>query len=168
MKRRDFLKLAGVVASATTLSKLAHAQSSIVKLEELKKNAPLAAVYHCDFNNQDRFNFMLTNIKNHLSIYNFDASKINIAVVCNGEGVRFMMNDLTGTPWEKENIKIEENLKKLKELSDHKVNFYVCAITVEKNKLDTKKLHEFVKLVPSGVGTVTYLQSIGYAYIKVG
>lgn len=168
MNRRDFLGKTGFILSFLLFEKLAQAQTLLKRIEDFKKETPIGVVYHCDFSSEERFLFMLGNIRNHLSVYEFDASKIRIVVVCNGEGVRFMMRDITGSPWEGEKINIDGNYKRLKELADYKVEFYVCAITVQRNKLDTKKLFEFVKLVPSGVATIAYLQTIGYAYIKSG
>lgn len=168
MRRRDFLIFSGAFLINTFLEKMVYAEHLLKRIEDFKKETPIGVVYHCDFPSEERFQFMCGNIRNHLSVYNFDPNKIRIVVVCNGDGVRFMMRDLTGSPWEKEKISIEENYKRLKELADYKVEFYVCAITVNRNKLDTKKLFEFVRLVPSGVATIAYLQTIGYAYIKSG
>ncbi|MFN3599731.1 MAG: DsrE family protein, partial [Aquificaceae bacterium] len=113
---------------------------------------------------------MLGNIKNHLSVYDNDPFKIKIVVVAHGPGVQFFMKDLSGTPWEKEasNIKLDELYNLEKDLTVYGVEFYICNITLQRLKLDPNKLHEFTKIVPSGVGAIGHLQAKeGFAYIKV-
>ncbi|SDE63155.1 hypothetical protein SAMN04488243_105104 [Thermus arciformis] len=40
-----------------------------VEYKEFKKETPIAVVYHLDFGDPNRFGQMLTNIGNHLSVY---------------------------------------------------------------------------------------------------
>ncbi|MCS7284827.1 MAG: DsrE family protein [Hydrogenobacter thermophilus] len=47
------------------------------------------------------------------------------------------------------------------------VEYYICNITLNRLRLDPNKLHDFTKIVPSGVGAIGDLQSKGFGYIKV-
>lgn len=42
---------------------------------------------------------MLSNINNHLSVYEFDPMRIKVVVVAHGAGLKFFLSDLAGTPW---------------------------------------------------------------------
>ncbi len=167
MDRRGFFKLASVLASVPFINKLAEAAPPKVKMEDIKKEAKIGVVYHCDFPQEPRFKAMLGNIRNHLSVYDNDPFKIKIVVVAHGAGVKFFMKDLSGSPWETEVIKIDELYQMEKDLLAYGVDFYICNITLQRLKLDANKLHEFTKIVPSGVATIGELQSKGFAYIKV-
>ena len=76
----------------------------------MKKDTDFACIYHCDFGNPDRFGQMLTNINNHLSVYEFDPMRIKIVIVAHGAGLKFFLEDLTGTAWEKDKIDEEQLL----------------------------------------------------------
>ncbi len=173
MDRRDFLKLSGVLLTYLPfLSKEAIASEKKpalerVKLSELEFDAEKGAVYHCDFPEEDRFHMMLTNIRNHLSAYDFDPFQIKIIVVANGEGLKFFLKDHKGTKWEKEKIDVKRAYERTSSLTNYDVEFYVCQITIRGMKLKEENLFEFVKVVPSGVATVSELQYKGFAYIKV-
>ncbi len=109
---------------------------------------------------------MLRDIRNHLSVYDNDPTKIKIVIVAHGLGVKFFMKDLTGSLWEKENLdpKVGEDLR---DLNLYGVDPLIRKITLTRLKLDPNKLYDFCKIVPSGVGAVYELQAKGYAYIKV-
>ena len=134
--------------------------------KDMKPKAEMNIVYHADFPQERRFKTMLRNITNHLTVFNFDPFKIHIVVVAHGAGAKFFLKDLKGTRWEKEPIDTKAIREKLEQLRQYGVEFYVCGITVKRLKLKDK-LYDFVKIVPSGVGTIGYLQKLGYAYIKV-
>ncbi|RMH79435.1 MAG: hypothetical protein D6674_08035 [Acidobacteria bacterium] len=168
MNRRGFFKWFSLLASVPIVGKIANASPQRLKMEEVKKEASIGVVYHCDFPQVDRFTTMLRNISNHLSVYNNDPFKIKIAVVAHGPGVKFFMKDLTGSPWEKEQLNIEELYRAERDLTVYGVDFYICDITLRRLKLDPNKLHEFTKIVPSGVGMIGHLQAVErFAYIKV-
>ncbi len=164
MNRRFFFKL-GAIALGIPFS-VVSAKNPQVSFKDLKKEAKINVVYHADFPQESRFKTMLRNITNHLSVYDFDPFSIKIVVVAHGAGAKFLLKDLKGTKWEKEKINQKALLTKMEELLQYGVDFYLCEITVKRANLKGK-LYDFVKIVPSGVGTVAYLQSIGYAYIKV-
>ncbi len=167
MDRRGLFKWLTVLASLPFAQKVAGAAPPRLKMEDVKKEAQLGVVYHCDFPQEARFKAMLGNIRNHLSVYDNDPFKIKIAVVAHGHGVKFFMKDLSGSPWENEPIKIEELYSTEKDLLAYGVDFYICNITLQRLRLDPNKLHEFTKIIPSGVGMIGHLQSQGFAYIKV-
>ena len=162
-----FFKWATLLASVPFINRLAVAAPPKVKMEDLKKEAQLGVVYHCDFPQEARFKAMLGNIRNHMSVYDNDPLRIKIVVVAHGPGVKFFMKDLSGSPWETEAVKIGELYQMEKDLLAYGVEFYICNITLQRLKLDPNKLHEFTKIVPSGVGAIGHLQSQGFAYIKV-
>jgi intracellular sulfur oxidation DsrE/DsrF family protein len=112
---------------------------------------------------------MLNNINNHLSAYEFDPLKIKVVVVAHGAGIKFFMEDLTGTPWEKDTVN-PDIYKRFTGLSKYGVEGYLCQITYKRLKIDPAKTRKdaFLKFVPSGVATVAELQAKGFAYLKVG
>ena len=166
MDRRSFFKIGAAAVALTAADKMASAANVKLRFEDMKKHAKINVVYHADFPQEKRFKTMLRNITNHLSVYDFDPFQIKIIVVSHGAGAKFFLKDLKGTKWAKEPIDQEALRAKMEELIQYGVEFYLCGITVKRAKL-TGKLYDFVKIVPSGVGTVAYLQSLGYAYIKV-
>ena len=114
---------------------------------------------------------MLTNMNNHLSVYEFDPMRIKLVIVAHGAGIKFFLEDLTGTAWEKNKDKIGEDLyKRVVGLSKFGVEIYLCQITYKRQNIDMAKTKtdSFLKFVPSGVATVAELQSKGFAYLKVG
>jgi hypothetical protein len=166
--RRGFigaLAASGATLTATSLS----ANPAKLDLDQLKKETDVACLYHCDFGDQQRFSQMLTNINNHLSVYEFDTLRVKIVVVAHGAGLKFFLEDLNGTPWAKDNID-PELYKRFTGLSKFGVEAYLCEITYKRQNIDIAKTKKdsFLKFVPSGVATVAELQTKGFAYLKVG
>jgi len=112
---------------------------------------------------------LLTNINNHLSVYEFDTLRVKIVVVAHGAGLKFFLEDLTDTPWAKDNID-PELYKRFTGLTKFGVEAYLCEITYKRQNIDMAKTRKdkFLKFVPSGVATVAELQTKGFAYLKVG
>jgi len=166
--RRNFL--GGLAISGATLaaSKL-EANPVNLDLAALKKDTDVACVYHCDFGDPQRFGQMLTNINNHLSVYEFDTMKVKIVIVAHGAGLKFFLEDRSGTAWEKDVID-EDLYKRVVGLSKFGVETYLCQITYKRQNIDTNKTRKdaFLKYVPSGVATVAELQTKGFAYLKSG
>ena len=166
--RRGFLG-ALAVSGATIAASRAVAAPEKVKLSDLKKDTDIACLYHCDFGDPNRFGQLLTNMNNHLSVYEFDNMRVKLVIVTHGAGVQFFLDDLTDTPWA--NNKIDPDLyKRFTGLTKFGVEAYLCEITFKRNKIDLSKAKKdsFLKFVPSGVATVAELQSKGFAYLKVG
>ena len=166
--RRGFL--GGLALAGATLShSRADAAPEKLELSAIKKDTDFACLYHCDFGDSARFGQMLNNINNHLSVYEFDPMKVKVVVVAHGAGLKFFLEDLTATPWEKDTID-PELYKRVVALSRYGVEAYLCQITYKRLNVDPAKTRndQFLKFVPSGVATVAELQSKGYAYLKVG
>jgi intracellular sulfur oxidation DsrE/DsrF family protein len=156
-------------SSATLAATRLDAAPNILDLAATKKETDVACLYHCDFGDPRRFAQMLTNINNHLSVYEFDTFKVKLVIVAHGAGIKFFLQDLAGTPWEKDKID-PEIYKRVVGLSKFGVEVYLCRITFQRQKIDMAKAKSdaFIKLVPSGVATVAELQSKGFGYLKVG
>jgi intracellular sulfur oxidation DsrE/DsrF family protein len=162
--------IGAIAASGATLAATRiEAAPQMLDFSVLKKETDVACLYHCDFGDPRRFGQMLTNINNHLSVYEFDTFKVKLVTVVHGAGVKFFMKDLAGTPWEKEAID-PELYKRFVGLTKFGVEAYLCQITFKRQKIELSKAQEapFIKIVPSGVATVAELQSRGFAYLKVG
>jgi intracellular sulfur oxidation DsrE/DsrF family protein len=166
--RRGFL--GAVAASGTTLTatQLAAASDKL-DLASLKKDTDIACIYHCDFGDPKRFGQLLTNMNNHLSVYEFDTLRVKLVLVAHGAGVKFFLDDLTGTPWANETVD-PDLYKRFTGLTKFGIEGYLCEITFKRNKIDLAKAKKdsFLKFVPSGVATLAELQAKGYGYIKVG
>lgn len=166
--RRNLIGALALSGAALGASKLAAAPGSL-DLGSLKKDTDVACLYHCDFGDPVRFGQMLTNINNHLSVYEFDTMRVKIVIVAHGAGLKFFLADRSGTPWEKDAID-DELYKRVIGLSKFGVEAYLCKITYQRNKIDLGKTKDdaFLKFVPSGVATVAELQAKGFAYLKSG
>jgi intracellular sulfur oxidation DsrE/DsrF family protein len=166
--RRGLLGALAVSGATLAASRVAAAPDKL-DLSSLKKDTDIACLYHCDFGDPARFGQLLTNMNNHLSVYEFDNMRVKLVIVTHGAGVQFFMDDLTDTPWA--NNKIDPDLyKRFTGLTKFGVEAYLCEITFMRNKIDMAKAKKdsFLKFVPSGVATVAELQSKGFAYLKVG
>jgi intracellular sulfur oxidation DsrE/DsrF family protein len=162
--------MGALAASGVTLAaSRAVAAPETLDLSKLTKDTDIACAYHCDFGDPRRFSQMLTNINNHLSVYEFDTLKVRIAIVAHGAGLKFFLADRSGTPWEKETID-PDLYKRVVGLSKFGVEVFLCKITYQRQKIDMAKTRtdKFLKFVPSGVASVAELQAKGWSYIKVG
>lgn len=160
------LAASGAVLAAATS---ARANPTVLDLSKLKKETDIACLYHCDFGEPQRFSQLLQNMLNHYSVYAFDNFKLKLVLVAHGAGIKFFLEDLSGTPWERDTIE-PEIYKRFVGLTKYGVEAYLCQITYQRLKIDPTKTRKdtFLKFVPSGVATVAELQSKGFAYLKVG
>jgi intracellular sulfur oxidation DsrE/DsrF family protein len=161
--------IGALAASGASLATTALAAPSLLDLNAVKKETDVACVYHCDFGDPQRFSQMLQNILNHYSAYEFDSFKLKIVVVAHAAGLKFFLEDLSGTPWEKETIN-PEIYQRFVGLTKYGVEAYLCRITYKRQNIDPAKTRKdsFLKFVPSGVATVAELQGKGFAYVKIG
>ncbi len=159
--------LAASGASLATTAALAA--PTLLDLNAVKKEADVACLYHCDFGDPQRFSQMLQNMLNHYSAYEFDSFKLKLVLVAHAAGIKFFLNDLSGTPWEKETIN-PEIYQRFVGLTKYGVEAYLCQITYKRLNIDPAKTRSdaFLKFVPSGVATVAELQGKGFAYLKIG
>ena len=175
MNRRELFKAGAVVLSMPVIggTVFANGDANARKLERFDleslpdKETEDAVIYHCDFPQESRFHMMLTNMRNHLSAYDFDPFRIKLIIVANGVGVKFFMKTHEGTRWSKEKVDLKRSQERLAYLSQFEVDFYICDITIRGLKLKYENFFDFVKIVPSGVATVGRLQAKGFGYIKV-
>jgi intracellular sulfur oxidation DsrE/DsrF family protein len=147
----------------------ARAEPAALDLAGMKKETDIACVYHCDFGDPLRFSQMLQNMLNHYAAYDFDTFKLRLVVVAHAAGIKFFLEDRSGTPWEKDNID-PEIYQRFVGLTKYGVEAFLCQITYKRLKIDPAKTRTdaFLKFVPSGVATVAELQGKGFAYLKVG
>lgn len=167
--RREFI--GAVAASAAVLASTTRAQSNPAPLDlsTLKKDTDIACLYHCDFGEPQRFSQMMQNMLNHYSAYDYDNMRLKLVVVTHGAGLKFFLQDLSGTPWEKETLD-PELYKRFTGLAKYGVEAYLCQITYKRLNIDPIKTRKdaFLRFVPSGVATVAELQSKGFGYLKIG
>lgn len=158
------LAAAGAAAAGPAL-----AAPAILKLAELKKEADVACLYHCDFGDPARFSQMLVNIANHYSVYGSNPFDLQLCIVTHGQGVKFFLESLEGSPWAEE-VTVPKIFERVEALSKNGLTVYLCDITFERQKLDRNKARKnaFVQFVPSGVATVAALQAKGFGYMKIG
>lgn len=156
-------------AGAAIGARRAQAAPATLDLAKLAKDTDIACLYHCDFGDPPRFSQMLQNMNNHLSAYDFDTLKVKLVIVAHGPGIKFFLNDLSGTPWQNETID-PDLYKRFVGLTKYGIEAYLCQITYKRLNIDPAKTKdgENLRFVPSGVATVAELQSKGFAYLKVG
>ncbi|QJR15078.1 DsrE family protein [Usitatibacter palustris] len=118
-------------------------------------NDPVKVVYHVN-EAGDQATSAIRNIRNHLTA----DPTAKIVVVTHAGGVQFLLQDAK----DKNNAPYDAQVQ---ELVAKGVEFRVCKFTLERNKIDPKRVLEEAKLVPSGVAEVSRLQAReGYAYLK--
>jgi intracellular sulfur oxidation DsrE/DsrF family protein len=164
-------QLIGALAASGAVLGSGAASGNPVALDlaKVSKDTDFACLYHCDFGDPQRFSQMLQNMLNHYSAYDFDAFKLKLVVVAHAAGIKFFLDDRTGTPWEKDKLD-PEIYQRFVGLTKYGVEAYLCQITYKRLNIDPAKTRKdaFLKFVPSGVATVAELQSKGFAYLKVG
>ncbi|MDQ0505563.1 DsrE family protein [Xanthobacter agilis] len=164
--RRAFL---GTMALAGALPVAAEAAQNLLQTKDIAKEADTACLYHCDYGDPNRFAQTLNNISNHYAAYGADPFAIQIALVAHAGGVKFFLDSLDGTLWEKETLD-PQLAEKTDALSKNGLKVYLCSFTFERNKIPHEKARTapYIAFVPSGVATVGALQNKGFAYLKVG
>src|SRR6187401_2706072 len=85
--RRGFLGALALSGATLTAAPLAAAPEKL-DLGALKKDTEIACLYHCDFGDPQRFSQLLTNINNHLSVYEFDTMQVKLVIVAHGAGIK--------------------------------------------------------------------------------
>ena len=160
------LLLGGLTLAASASASAAAATGATA---DLKKEADIACVYHCDFGDTPRFQQMITNIANHYSAHGNNPLELQLAVVAHGAGVKFFLETLEGTPWQNDTA-APAAFERVKAQASNGLRVHLCDITFQRLSLDRAKVRkaEFISFVPSGVATVAALQAKGFAYLKVG
>ena len=167
--RRDVIRALTASGAVLAAAGSARAAPEVLDLGKLKKDTDIACLYHCDFGDPGRFSQLLQNMLNHYSVYEFDTFKLKLVIVAHGQGLKFFLEDLAGTPWEKDAIN-PDLYARFTGLTKYGVEAYLCQITYKRLKIDQAKTRKdaSLKFVPSGVATVAELQAKGFGYIKVG
>ena len=111
----------------------------------------LKVIFHID--DESRWNMVLGNIKNLLDQVNY--KDIEIEVLGNGSSVK-KYDSTVGN----------DNLERMKELSEKNVKFVACNNSINGLKLSKDDLYNYVSIVPAGVLELIEKQKEGYAYIK--
>lgn len=162
--------LGGVVlAGAGLTTSPASAAPKDLKLADIRKEADIACLYHCDFGEPPRFTQMLNNIGNHFGAYGANPLDIQLCVVAHSGGIKFFLETVEGTPWRDE-VMVPQMFERISAQAKNGLKVYLCEITFKRFNLDKKLARnaDFISFVPSGVATVAALQSKGFAYLKVG
>lgn len=167
--RRELMGVLAASGAMLVTSRSGEANPTSLDFDNLKKDTDLACLYHCDFGDPRRFSQMMQNMLNHYSAYDYDTMKLKLVVVAHGPGIKFFLEDRSGTPWEKEALD-PELYKRFAGLAKYGTEAYLCQITFKRMNIDPAKTRKdsFLKFVPSGVATVAELQSKGFSYLKVG
>ena len=138
-------KMAAAVVVATGLGMPAHAGPG----------DPVKVIYHINQGNEQATDG-LRNANNHLAA----DPKAKIVFVTHANGVHFLLDgtkDKNGNSYD----------ALVQDLMGKGVEFRLCRFTLERQKIDPKKVIQDVKIVPSGVAEVGRLQiQEGYAYLK--
>ncbi|AVO45090.1 DsrE family protein [Phreatobacter cathodiphilus] len=161
--------LIGGAALATAAATAPAGATPMLQFSDLKKEADVACLYHCDFGDPPRFVQMLTNIGNHFSAYGADPFAIQLVVVAHGAGVKFFLETLEGTSWRDEAM-VPQIFDRVALQAKNGLKVHLCDITFQRLNLDRSKVRkaDFISFVPSGVATVAALQAKGFAYLKIG
>jgi intracellular sulfur oxidation DsrE/DsrF family protein len=118
-------------------------------------NDPVKVIYHINLGNEQATDG-LRNANNHLSA----DPTAKIVFVAHSAGARFLLEgakDKNGNSYD----------ALVQDLMGKGVEFRLCKITLDRMKIDPKKVIQGVKIVPSGVAEVSRLQAKeGYAYLK--
>lgn len=167
--RRELMGVLAASGAMLVTSRSGEATPTSLDLDSLTKDTDLACLYHCDFGDPKRFSQMMQNMLNHYSAYDYDSMRLKLVVVAHGPGIKFFLEDRSGTPWENETID-PELYKRFAGLAKYGTEAYLCQITFKRMNIDPAKAKKdsFLKFVPSGVATVAELQSKGFSYLKVG
>jgi intracellular sulfur oxidation DsrE/DsrF family protein len=167
--RREFITTLAASSAVLAVSESASATPAPLDPGTLRKSTDLACVYHCDFGEPQRFSTMLQNMLNHYAAYDNDSFRLTLVVVAHGPGLKFFLEDLAGTPWEKESLD-PELYKRFSGLAKYGAEAYLCDITFARLKIDHAKARKdsFLRLVPSGIAAIGELEAKGFGYLKVG
>ncbi|MBY0363358.1 MAG: DsrE family protein [Phreatobacter sp.] len=161
--------LLGGAAIASAVAATPVRATPMLQFSDLKKEADVACLYHCDFGDPPRFVQMLTNIGNHFSAYDANPFAVQLVIVAHGAGVKFFLESLEGTSWRDEAM-VPQIFDRVLAQAKNGLKVHLCDITFQRLNLDRSKVRtaDFITFVPSGVATVAALQSKGFAYLKIG
>jgi uncharacterized protein len=138
----------GTVAAAAALALAAGCATT-------PSGEPVKVIYHINAGNEQATDG-LRNANNHLTA----DPKAKIVFVTHANGVHFLLDgakDKNGNSYD----------ALVQDLMGKGVEFRLCRFTLERQKIDPRRVIQDVKIVPSGVAEVGRLQSQeGFAYLK--
>ena len=118
----------------------------------------IKVVYHCDYDDEKRYNLMLDNIRYQAELYDSKMQEYEIAVVTNGSCAKLL--DKTQAS---KNI-----IEKAKARVDaFGIKFLVCELGMKFHNVKKENLIENVGFIELGLVEITRMQHDGYAYIKI-
>jgi intracellular sulfur oxidation DsrE/DsrF family protein len=121
-------------------------------------------VYHID--EESKHKLVLGNIKNHLKAFKSHPGQLEIIVVANGDGYRFLLGPNNRLNYD------NTWAATVKELQAQGVVFEICNNTMNGakdaagNPITSDDLLPYVDVVPAAVATLPELQMRGYAYLR--
>lgn len=126
-------------------------------------------VYHINYDNPKQQAGALRNIQNHINAVG--AENMDIKVVLHGNGLALLLypDSLKSLKKFKHANANDQMTASIDGLKNQGVAFNVCANTVSGRKVDLENdLYDVdsADIVPSGVAELSYLQGLGYTYIK--
>ncbi len=116
-------------------------------------------VLHVNFNDAERYNFVLNNCENIDEYYATKGNAVEIRVVTHGPGLHILRQDTSP---------VKERLQKMAADMDN-LSFYACTNTQERmTKAEGKKpqLIPEAVMVLAGIPEIIELQRAGWTYIK--
>ena len=93
-----------VGAAGGLVAASAQAAPQALAMTDLKKEADVACLYHCDYGAPERFAQTLNNISNHYSVYGADPFSLQLVIVAHSAAVKFFLSSLEGSPWKDETL----------------------------------------------------------------
>ncbi len=131
---------------------------------------PIKIVFDVHSGNDANFQFIMNNLHNLTKSVNHDPKKLQIVLVFYGPGIKYMLNDLSNTPFAKDK-NLENNLMDYQMmLQSYKdegiVHYHVCHKSLNAFHVSPKDVVSFARVVPAGILDIATLEEKGYAYIR--
>jgi len=114
---------------------------------------------------------ILKGVVAHKNHFESQLKELDVAVVIHGNAYKFFVKDPAHSPFKEDAdlLKASKTLaKRIATLADtYEVTFLMCRSGMEKKKIGTKEIYDFVSTVPNaGIGLIEK-QNEGYAYLPV-
>ena len=135
---------------------------------ENKRYGKQKVVYHINFNDANAQSGALRNAQNHINAVGKE--QLDLIILMHGKGLSLLLKPegVKTTKLKYGNATLS-NQKIIARLKSQGVKFRVCANTLKSKGISYEKDLYDVRnedVVPSGIAELTYLQQMGYSYIK--
>jgi len=114
---------------------------------------------------------VLSGIAYTKSHYEANLQELQATVVIHGGAYKFFIEDLSSSPYKDDaqlNKAHKELAKRLASMAEiYDVEFLMCKVGMDKNKIDKSTLYKFVKIVPNSTIGLIDKQNEGFAYIPI-